>query len=52
MPLTDLFVVSIVVGLALYLIDRYILITSAIKTALKVVIVACGLAWILQATVR
>ncbi len=52
MPLTNSIVVVMVLGLALYLIDRYVLITSPIKTILKVVLVASAFVWILQATAR
>lgn len=50
MPLIDLVVALIVVGVALYLINRYIPMASSIKTILNVVVVVAVCVWILQAT--
>ena len=50
MPLLDLVVALIVVGVALYLINRYIPMASSIKTILNVVVVVAVCVWILQAT--
>jgi hypothetical protein len=49
MPLVNLVVVLIVVGVALYLINRYIPMASAIKTILNVVVVVAVCVWLLQA---
>jgi cytochrome c oxidase assembly factor CtaG len=49
MPLMSLAVVLIVVGVALWLINRYIPMQSTIKTILNVVVVVAVLLWILQA---
>ena len=49
MPLINLVVVLIVVGVALYLINRYIPMASSIKTILNVVVVVCVCVWLLQA---
>jgi hypothetical protein len=50
MPLVNLVVVLIIVGVALYLINRYIPMASAIKTILNVVVVVAVCVWLLQAT--
>lgn len=50
MPLIDLVVALIVIGVALYLINRYIPMASSIKTILNVVVVVTVCVWILQAT--
>jgi predicted membrane protein len=50
MPLLNLVVVLIVVGVALYLINRYIPMASSIKTILNVVVVVAVCVWVLQAT--
>ena len=50
MPLIDLVVALIVVGVALYLINRFIPMASSIKTILNVVVVVAVCVWILQAT--
>ena len=49
MPLINLVVVLIVVGIALYLINRYIPMASSIKTILNVVVVVAVCVWVLQA---
>jgi hypothetical protein len=48
MPLINLVIVLIVVGVALYLINRYIPMASAIKTILNVVVVVAVCVWVLQ----
>jgi hypothetical protein len=50
MPLVNLVIVLIVVGVALYLINRYIPMASAIKSILNVVVVVAVCVWLLQAT--
>jgi predicted membrane protein len=50
MPLLNLVVVLIIVGVALYLINRYIPMASSIKTILNVVVVVAVCVWVLQAT--
>ena len=49
MPLINLVIALIVVGVALYLINRYIPMASSIKTILNVVVVVAVCGWILQA---
>ena len=49
MPLLNLVVVLIVVGVALYLINNYIPMASSIKTILNVVVVVAVCVWLLQA---
>jgi hypothetical protein len=49
MPLLNLIVVLIVVGVALYLINTYIPMASSIKTILNVVVVVVVCVWLLQA---
>jgi predicted membrane protein len=49
MPLLNLVVALIVVGVALYLINRYIPTASSIKTILNVVVVVAVCVWLLQA---
>lgn len=49
MPLLNLVIVLIVVGVALYLINRYIPMASSIKTILNVVVVIAVCVWVLQA---
>lgn len=49
MPLLNLVVGLIVVGVALSLINRYIPMASSIKTILNVVVVALVCVWVLQA---
>jgi hypothetical protein len=50
MPLVNLVIVLIIVGVALYLINRYIPMASAIKSILNVVVVVSVCVWLLQAT--
>ncbi|MGA3074791.1 MAG: Thivi_2564 family membrane protein [Bryobacteraceae bacterium] len=50
MPLINLVVVLIVVGVGLYLINRYIPMASSIKTILNVLVVVVVCVWLLQAT--
>jgi hypothetical protein len=50
MPLVNLVIVLIVVGLVLGLINRYVPMASSIKTILNVVVVIAVLVWVLQAT--
>ena len=50
MPLLQLVLVLIVVGVALWLINTYIPMASSIKTILNVVVVVCVAIWVLQAT--
>jgi hypothetical protein len=49
MPLLNLVVILIVVGVGLYLINRYIPMASSIKTILNVVVVVVVCVWLLQA---
>ncbi|MEO8028048.1 MAG: Thivi_2564 family membrane protein [Bryobacteraceae bacterium] len=49
MPLINIVVVLIVIGVGLYLINRYIPMASAIKTILNVVVVVAVCVWLLQA---
>jgi hypothetical protein len=48
MPLLNLVVVLIIVGVALSLINRYIPMASSIKTILNVVVVVSVCVWVLQ----
>jgi len=50
MPLINLVVVLVIVGVALYLINRYIPMASSIKTILNVLVVVVVCVWLLQAT--
>ena len=50
MPLINLVVVLITVGVALYLINRYIAMASSIKTILNILVVVVVCVWLLQAT--
>jgi hypothetical protein len=50
MPLLQLVLVLIVVGVALWLVNNYIPMASSIKTILNVVVVVCVAVWVLQAT--
>ena len=50
MPLLNLVLVLIVVGVALWLINNYIPMASSIKTILNVVVVVAVGIWVLQAT--
>ena len=49
MPLLNLVIVLIIVGVGLYLINRYIPMASSIKTILNVVVVVAVCIWLLQA---
>lgn len=49
MPLINLVVVLIVVGVGLWLINRFIPMASSIKTILNVVVVVAVAIWVLQA---
>jgi undecaprenyl pyrophosphate phosphatase UppP len=49
MPLLNIVIVLIVVGVALYLVNRYIPMASSIKTILNVFIVIVVCIWLLQA---
>ena len=50
MPLLNIVIVLVVVGVLLHLINRYIPMASSIKSILNVVVVVCVCIWILQAT--
>jgi hypothetical protein len=50
MPLVNLVVVLIIVGVALYLINRYIPMQSAIKSILNIVVIVAVCVWLLQST--
>lgn len=50
MPLLNLVLVLIVVGVALHLINRYVPMASSIKTILNVVVVVVVCVWLLQST--
>jgi hypothetical protein len=49
MPLLNVVVMLIVVGVGLYLINRFIPMASSIKTILNVVVVVVVCIWLLQA---
>ena len=49
MPLVNIVIVLIVVGVALWLINTYIPMASSIKTILNVVVVVAVVVWVLQA---
>ena len=49
MPLLNVVVMLIVVGVGLYLINRYIPMASSIKSILNVVVVVIVCVWLLQA---
>jgi hypothetical protein len=49
MPLVNLVIALIVVGVALWLINTYIPMASSIKTILNVVVVVAVAVWVLQA---
>lgn len=49
MPLLNVVVVLIVVGVLLYLVNRFIPMASSIKTILNVVVVVVVCVWLLQA---
>jgi len=48
MPLVNLVIALIVVGVVLYMINRYIPMASSIKTILNVVVVVAVGVWVLQ----
>ncbi len=50
MPLMNIVVALIVVGVALWLVNRFIPMASSIKTILNVVVVIAVCVWVLQAT--
>lgn len=50
MPLLNIVVMLIVVGVGLYLINRYIPMASSIKNILNVVVVVVVCVWLLQVT--
>jgi hypothetical protein len=50
MPLINLVIALIIVGMALWLINRYIPMASSIKTILNVVVVVAVAVWVLQVT--
>jgi predicted membrane protein len=50
MPLVNLVIALIVVGMVLWLINRYIPMASSIKTILNVVVVVAVGVWVLQST--
>jgi hypothetical protein len=50
MPLINIVIALIVVGVALWLINTYIPMAGSIKTILNVVIVVAVAIWVLQAT--
>lgn len=49
MPLLNIVIVLIVIGVGLYLINRYIPMASSIKSILNAVVVVVVLVWVLQA---
>jgi predicted membrane protein len=49
MPLMNLVIMLIIVGVGLYLINRFIPMASSIKTILNVVVVVAVCVWLLQA---
>ena len=49
MPLLDLIVPLVVVGVVLWLINRFIPMASSIKTILNAVVVVCVGVWVLRA---
>lgn len=49
MPLVNLVLTLIVVGILLWLINRYIPMASSIKAILNVVVVVAVIVWVLQA---
>ena len=48
MPLLNLVVALVVIGVGLYLINRYIPMASSIKSILNAVVVIAVLVWVLQ----
>lgn len=49
MPLINLVLALVIVGVALYLINRFIPMASSIKSILNVVVVVAVAVWVLQA---
>ena len=49
MPLVNLVIALVIVGVALYLINRYIPMASSIKSILNIVVVVAVGIWVLQA---
>lgn len=49
MPILSVIIVLIVVGILLYLINRYIPMDGKIKSILNIVIVICVIIWLLKA---
>jgi len=50
MPLINIVIALIIVGMGLYLINRFIPMASSIKTILNVVVVVAVCIWVLQST--
>jgi hypothetical protein len=50
MPLLNIVIVLIIVGVALHLINRYLPMASSIKSILNVVVIVVVCVWLLQAT--
>jgi hypothetical protein len=50
MPLVNLVLALIIVGVALWLINRFIPMASSIKTILNIVVVIAVIVWVLQVT--
>jgi len=50
MPLLNIVVTLIIVGVGLYLINRYIPMASSIKSILNVLVVVVACVWLLQVT--
>jgi hypothetical protein len=50
MPLLNIVIVLIIVGVALHLINRYLPMASSIKSILNVVVIVLVCVWLLQAT--
>jgi hypothetical protein len=50
MPLINIVIALVIVGLALWLINNYIPMARSIKTILNVVVIICVVVWVLQAT--
>ena len=49
MPLINIVIALVIIGVALYLINRYIPMASSIKSILNVVVVVAVAVWVLQA---
>jgi predicted membrane protein len=50
MPLLNIVIALILVGVGLYLINRYIPMAGSIKTILNIVVVVAVCVWVLQST--